>query len=127
MLIACSTLSVLGMLVAYVRYYYPEDGWVALPGMLGFIPFMAVVFGLLCISARTSRGSLLQLIALLLPLLFTICACGMCWGTSSYDYRQGYVMLIGWVSMLGVMYFYLPLWLLHLLLSFIEKRRSRGI
>lgn len=95
--------------------------------MLGFIPFMAVVFGLLCISARTSRGSLLQLIALLLPLLFTICACGMCWGTSSYDYRQGYVMLIGWVSMLGVMYFYLPLWLLHLLLSFIEKRRSRGI
>jgi hypothetical protein len=29
------------MLVAFVRYYYPEGGWNALLSMLGFYPFMA--------------------------------------------------------------------------------------
>ena len=46
----------------------------------------------------------------------------MCWGVPNYEYRLGYAMFLGWVSMLGVVYFYLPLWLLHLLLSYIEGK-----
>ncbi len=125
-IITCSFLSALGMLVAFVRYYYPEGGWNALLSMLGFYPFMAAVFGPLCVPARTSRGSFLQLVGLLLPLLFTLWACCMCWGEPCYDYRLGYGMFLGWVSMLGVVYFYLPLWLLHLLLSYMERKFGKS-
>lgn len=124
-IITCSLLSAFGLMVAFVRYYYPDGGWSALLSLLCFYPFMGAVFGPLCVPARTSRGSFLQLVGLLLPLLFTLWACGMCWGEPCYDYRLGYGMFLGWVSMLGVAYFYLPLWLLHLLLSFFAKRRRR--
>lgn len=125
-IITCSLLSAFGLMVAFVRYYYPDGGWSALLSLLGFYPFMGAVFGPLCVPARTSRGSFLQLIGLLLPLLFTLWACGMCWGVPSYEYRLGYAMFLGWVSMLGVVYFYLPLWLLHLLLSYIERKIGKN-
>lgn len=40
-IITCSSLSAFGLMVAFVRYYYPEGGWSALLPLLCFYPFMA--------------------------------------------------------------------------------------
>lgn len=87
--------------------------------------FVGPAFGLLCIPARTARGSLFQLFCLPVPVLMTLCSCGWCWGTPDYDTTLGYGMAIVWVSMLGVLYVYLPLWVLHLGLFYVDKCRSK--
>ena len=91
-------------------------------GTLGM--FEAPVFALLTIPARTSRGSLFQLIGLILPLLVAISSCALsdvdttvAWGYGAFMF-----MLCGG----GMLFFYLPGCLLHFGLTFISKNRHRS-
>lgn len=85
------------------------------------------VFGILCFPVRTSRGSLIQLLCLPVPLLlaiWNICFCWDCWGDDSMD-SLAYAMGLGMIYVLGLFYWYLPLWGLHGLLSWLEHRARR--
>ena len=123
-LMVCAGLTLAGLLVAFTRYYYQQDGWGALISVPWLFMFMVAIGGVLCMPARTSRGSFLQLLGLVVPLLLTAWACGMCWGEADYDNRLGYVMGLGWISLLALQFAYLPVWLLHLLLCWLERRKT---
>ncbi len=93
-------------------------------GTLGM--FEAPVFALLTIPARTSRGSLFQLIGLALPLLVSVSAFlgssadidpSIAWGYGAF-----FCLLCGG----GILYFYLPGYLLHLGITLISKHRNRS-
>ena len=86
--------------------------------------FEAPVFGLLTIPARTSRGSLFQLIGLVLPLLVAISSCALSDvdTTMAWGYGAFMIMLCGG----GILYFYLPGCLLHFGLTYISKKRHRS-
>ena len=124
-LLVCAGLTLAGLLVAYVRYHYLQDGLAALLTVPWLFMFTVAPSGVLCIPARTSRGSFLQLLGLVVPLLLTTWACGMCWGQPDYDNRLGYVMGLGWISLLALQFVYLPVWLLHLLIGWVQRRMRR--
>lgn len=93
-------------------------------GTLGM--FEAPVFALLTIPARTSRGSLFQLIGLALPLLVAVfaflCSLGDIDPTTAWGYGAFISLLCGG----GILYFYLPGYLLHLGITLISKHRNRS-
>ena len=81
-------------------------------------------FALLCIPARTRRGSFLQLLCLIVPLLITLSAVSMCWARPRGLYESldmGLVIVI--VNITGLLFVYLPVAVLHLLICIIEKLR----
>lgn len=88
---------------------------------IGMIEAIAFVFPLL--PARTRRSSLMQLIGLALPLLVAIAACAL--SGAETDLGWGYGAFICLLSLGGGLFFHLPLWLLHLIISFIEKFRRK--
>lgn len=105
-----ANVSFLQQLLAYLGGYL----WMVLP-----------VYALLYIPARTKRGSLLQLVGLVLPLLVTIYVCCMGWNStpdSSDEFAYaGCMFLLCWG---GIVCFYLPGALLNYTLFFLEKRRA---
>lgn len=86
---------------------------------------LTILFGLLLIPARTKRGSLLQLLGLAFPFIFTLAACYFCWGPPSHDNRLAYVMIIGWISIIGVLYVYLPCYIIHKIWCYFEAKREK--
>jgi hypothetical protein len=81
-------------------------------------------FGLLCLPARTRRGTFLQLLCLVVPLLITLSSVSLCWARPRGLYEGGDMGLaIVIVSITGLLYVYLPVAVLHLLICFIEKLR----
>lgn len=81
-------------------------------------------FGLLCLPARTRRGSFLQLICLIVPLLIALSSVSLCWFRPRGLYEGGDMWLaFAIVCITGLLYVYLPVVVLHLLLCFIEKLR----
>lgn len=130
-IIVCAVLTLAGLHVGYIREYLLRSE--TLPAVRAvvsylysfgsiFLAILGPVFGSLCYPARTSRGSFLQLLGLVIPLLLTIWSCGSCWGDGSMD-MLGYGIGMVWISLVGMSCWYLPLWLLHLLLTFVESRR----
>lgn len=124
-LLVCALFSIAGLLVFAIRKVYPEEG---LPSLL-FVPALAMwavpLYIPLLSPARSSRGSLLQLLGLLFPLLQAIWACSICWSKSADSLAYG--MGFAWIALLAAFWCYLPIWLLHALLGFIEKRRRRQV
>ncbi len=93
-------------------------------GTLGM--FEAPVFALLTIPVRTSRGSLLQLIGLALPLLVAVFAFLCSLGDIDPSTAWGYGAFISLLCGGGILYFYLPGYLLHLGITLISKHRNRS-
>jgi len=82
----------------------------------------ATAFVFLLVPARTARGSLLQLIGLVLPLLVAVAACAF--SGAETDLGWGYGAFICLLSLGGVLYFHLPGFLLHVALILIHKYRK---
>lgn len=108
------------MLVLFFRKIYPGSGWVGLFTILAMAMYMLPLYIPLYIRARSSRGSLMQLIGLVFPLLQTICMCTACWSRTT-DVLT-YNMLIACTSLLPAIFCYLPAWLIVLLLNLIENK-----
>ncbi len=94
--------------------YFCTYLWIVLP-----------VFACLFLPGRTKRGTLLQLVGLVLPLLVTIYVCCLGWNStpdSSDEFAYvGCMFLLCWG---GIVCFYLPGALLNYTLLFLEKRRA---
>lgn len=125
-------LTLLGNSIYYIRlvlaHVEPDSGiFFLLIGLIlgllniGMIEAIAFVFPLL--PARTGRSSLLQLIGLVLPLLVAIAACALSGAETHLGW--GYGAFICLLSLYGGLFFHLPLWLLHITMSFIEKYRRK--
>ena len=124
----CLVLTVVGAVVAINRFEMPER----VPGrVLQSVLFpvsllvwlVPTVYLPLLMKTQTRRGSLLQLIGLILPLLVAVASCSLCWvrASESLAFSMGVVLL----GLGGALFFLFPGYLLHLLLSFFEKRASR--
>lgn len=90
-------------------------------GVLNVAMVEATAFVFLLLPARTGRSTLLQLIGLVLPLLVAIAACALS-GTET-ELGWGYGAFLCLLSLYGTFFFHLPGWLLHLVLTFINKHR----
>ena len=89
---------------------------------------MLLVFGPLLIPVRTKRGSMLQVLGLVFALLLSLMiCCAAPW--DKWDPKQlNYSMYVACVFLMGTLtfiYVYMPVWLAHLLMCFMEKRRER--
>ncbi len=125
-LICCAALTAVGTAVAAIRFARSESElWFAIL----YVPYMLMMSApayLSGIPARTKRGTLLQLLGLVLPLLSALAACTLCWRYSNDSTSSlAYAMLVCLPGILGAVYLFLPGWLLHLGLSALEKRRNR--
>ena len=126
-------LTLLGNLIAIIRcawYSNAPDG-TFFQNVIGF--FMSIssfamievpAFAILLIPARTSRGSLFQLVGLTLPLLIAISSCAFCWVDP--DVAWGYGAFLAMLILSGGLFFYLPGFLLHITLTLISKYRNRA-
>lgn len=119
----CTLLSLFGFSEAATRYYGESIIWVGAMG--GYTTLLTVLFGLLLIPARTKRGSLLQLLGLVFPFVFTLAACYFCWGTPSHDSRLAYLMMIGWICIIGVLYVYLPCYIIHKIWCYFDAKSEK--
>lgn len=81
------------------------------------------VFAILLIPSRNSRSSLLRLVALILPLSVAIAACGLCGAETHLGW--GYGAFICMLSIYGMLFLYLPGFLLHFALTFIRNYLRR--
>ena len=116
-------------LIAHVGYFQSFADVSLLQQLLdylgGYLWLILPVYALLYIPARTRRGSLLQLVGLLLPLFMTVYVCCMGWNStpdSSDEFAYaGCMFLLSWG---GIVCFYLPGVLLNYTLLFLEKRRA---
>lgn len=115
------------VMVRFYAVHHPD--WSVLWGDLELVGLMfLLVFAPLLIPVRTKRGSLLQVSGLFFVLLSTLLICCEGWeseptgdcGLSRIGYGIAVVMMVGGTFL----YVYLPVWLLHLIISFIEKRRA---
>ena len=80
---------------------------------------------LLLIPARTKRGSLLQLIGLVLPLLVAGMACALCWGDPTDDVNAlALAMATIGLSWVGALVFHVPGLLLNVVLAALTKRKT---
>lgn len=92
---------------------------------VGLILLNASPAYLLALPARTKRATLLQLLGLVLPLLGALASCTLCWATASDDtMRLAYAMCTCVPGSVGMVYCGAPVFLLHLLLSYLEKKRG---
>lgn len=86
------------------------------------------VFGPLLIPVRSKRGSMLQVLGLVFALLLTLvicCAAGWDIDDPKNVHRSLYLASVIMMGLLTFVYVYVPVWLAHLFMSFIEKRRAR--
>lgn len=125
-LICCASLTAVGLALAAIRFARSESElWFAIL----YVPYMLMMSApayLSGIPARTKRGTLLQLLGLVLPLLSALAACTLCWSSATDSTMSlAYAMSVCLPGILGALYLFLPGWLLHLGLSALEKRRNR--
>lgn len=127
-LLITGLLTLLGNTIYYSRLVlaHAESDTAIFPLMIGLISGVltmamieAIAFVFLLLPARTRRSSLLQLIGLVLPLLVAVAACAF--SGAETDLGWGYGAFIALLSLYGMFFFHLPIWLLHLIISFIEK------
>lgn len=123
-----AALSLVGVM-AHVGYFDSFDRfsfWMQLEDYWGtYLWIVLPVFACLFLPGRTKRGTLLQLVGLVLPLLVTIYVCCMGWNSTpdssdAFAY-VGCMFLLCWG---GIVCFYLPGVLLNYTLFFIGKRRA---
>lgn len=125
-LICCAALTAVGLAVAAIRFARSasEIWWAVL-----YVPYMLAMASpayLSAIPARTKRGTLLQLVGLVLPLSSAVAACTLCWSSATDSTTSlAYAMSVCLPGILGTLFLFLPGWLLHLGLSALEKRRNR--
>lgn len=125
-LICCASLTSVGLALASIRFARSasEIWWAVL-----YVPYMLAMASpayLSAIPARTKRGTLLQLMGLVVPLLSALAACTLCWSSATDSTTSlAYAMSVCLPGILGALYLFLPGWLLHLGLSALEKRRNR--
>ena len=80
---------------------------------------------LLLIPARTKRGSLLQLIGLVVPLLVAGMACALCWGNPTDGvHARAFGMATIVLSWGGALTFHVPGLLLNVVLAALTKRKT---
>ena len=125
-LICCAAMTAVGTSVAAIRFArFESELWFAIL----YVPYMLMMASpayLSGIPARTKRGTLLQLLGLVLPLLSALAACTLCWSSATDSTTSlAYAMSVCLPGILGALYLFLPVWLLHLGLSALEKRRNR--
>lgn len=128
-LAVCGGLTLAGILIhcalypaEFTRLHTPI--WDYIGSMILWVLFP---FALLCIPARTKRGSFLQLLCLIIPLFITLSAVSLCWARPRGLYEgmdMGLAIII--VNITGLLYVYLPVAVLHLLICFIEKLRRNS-
>lgn len=118
----CATFTQIGLTIAFARCVLCiGESWLTMAPFL-LIPYLPTA--ILCIPARTRRGTLLQLLGLLCPLLIALISCTLCWGQPhSYGYGMAFVMAVGIPAIFGPLYVFLPVWILHLILCIMDKRR----
>lgn len=123
-ILLCSIFALIGLSIIFARYEYPTHGWKSITIIPGIALYLAPAFAILCIPARTSRGSFLQLLGLPVPLLIAGLLCGGCWNSRPTPYEAtGLCLLAIYACYAAMIFLYLPGWLLHQLLTFIENRR----
>ncbi|MDO5471840.1 MAG: hypothetical protein Q4F35_00740 [Akkermansia sp.] len=83
--------------------------------------FEAPIFVILLLPSRTSSSTLLRLIGLVLPLLVTLAACGLSGAETHLGW--GYGVFIFLLCINGILFFYLPGYLLHYAFLFISRHR----
>ena len=127
-LTVCLSLTVVGAVIAINRFETPENvperllHSVLFPVSL-LVWLVPAVYLPLLMKSQTKRGSLLQLIGLILPLLVAVASCSLCW--SNRLYALAFSMSVVWLGLGGALFFLLPGYLLHHLLAFLETRTSR--
>jgi hypothetical protein len=125
-LACCAGLTVAGTVIAINRFESPETALVRLLQSVLFpvsmLPWMVPMYLPLLLRVQTKRASLLQLIGLALPLLVAVVSCSLCWGDSSESLV--YSMSVVWLALGGTLFFLLPGYLLHLLLSLLKSRTT---
>lgn len=104
----CAILSFISIVITCTRFNYGEGLW-DIP-MLCF--HIAPAFVVLLPPTRTQRGSFLQLLWLVFPLLITLTACCLCWGNQP-DSEDIFLLAITFPGLLGVMLIFLPACILH--------------
>ena len=126
-LVCCAGLTLGGAIIAINRFESPENILVRLLQSVLFpvsmLPWMVPMYLPLLLRVQTKRASLLQLIGLALPLLVAVVSCSLCWGDSAESLV--FSMSLVWLGLGGILFFLLPGYLLHLLLSFLESRASQ--
>lgn len=125
-LAVCGGLTLAGILIhgalfptEFTELGEPVWGYIGSMILWGLFPF-----ALLCIPARTKRGSFLQLLCLIIPLFITLSAVSLCWARPRGLYEgmdMGLAIVIANIT--GLLYVYLPVAVLHLLICIIEKLR----
>lgn len=90
-------------------------------GLGTYAMFEAPIFVILLLPSRTSSSTLLRLIGLVLPLLVTLAACGLCGAETHLGW--GYGAFIFLLCINGILFFYLPGYLLHYAFLFISRHR----
>ncbi len=128
-LAVCAIFTLIGTSVFEVKEYLSLQSaasWRTWAGTAGSILMAYLPTACLCIPARTRRGTLLQLFGLVCPFLVALAACTLCWG-DPHDYGDGmaFVMAVGIPAIYGPLFVFLPVWLLHLILCVIEKRKEK--
>lgn len=123
-LACCAGLTVLGSMVAVNRFESPENVFIRLLQSVVFpvsiLFWLLPVYLPLMVRSYTPRGSLLQLMGCVLPLMIAMVACSLCWGAQSYSlaFSMGVVLL----ALGSALFVLLPGYLIHMLLSFLERR-----
>lgn len=123
----CAVLTAVGAIIAINRFESPENVLTRLLQSVLFpvsmLPWMVPMYLPMLLKAQTKRGTLLQLIGLILPLLVAVVSCSLCWGDSSESLV--FSMSVVWLGLGGTLCFLLPGYLLHLLLSCLESRATQ--
>ena len=124
-LACCAVMTAVGACIFSYRCC-PSDVWFWERILyVGLILLNASPAYLLALPARTKRATLLQLLGLVLPLLGALASCTLCWATASDDtMRLAYAMCTCVPGSVGMVYCGAPVFLLHLLLSYLEKKRG---
>ena len=128
-LVVCAIFTLIGTSVFEVKEYLSLQSaasWRTWGSMVETILVTYLPTACLCIPARTRRGTLLQLCGLVCPFLVALAACTLCWG-DPHDYGHGmaFAMAVLIPAFLGPLFVFLPVWLLHLILCVIEKRKEK--
>ena len=121
----CAALTLAGILITLLRRNTPDDNIsmpmhlimvIEFPLMLlpGFLPML--------IRTRTKRGTLLQLIGLIIPLLLAIISFVFCWVVNEPDEHLAFFMAIGWLSWGGGLYIALPCAAIHIIVHMCSRR-----
>lgn len=119
-LIVCGGFCLLGILIHCAIY---GINW---PNIAQTLFLGAISFGVLYIPGRTRRGTFLQLLCLLTPFFITLAAVYGCWFRPMRNIYDGCDLFFGMClfSLFGIMFLYIPLYILHLLIKLIGILRK---